>query len=45
MEEATDEPEAAAAAATAKRLRYAQLLIVYELQFEHSTRRSTPAIE
>ena len=51
MEDATEETEAAAvAAATARRdgdgARYAHLLIVYELQFEHSARRqSAPAIE
>ena len=43
MEDATEETEAAAAAAaTARRYgdgaRYAHMLIVYELQFEHSTR-------
>ena len=45
-EEATEETEAAAAATTtARRARYAHLLTVYELQFEHSVRRSAPAIE
>ena len=42
MEEATEE---AAAVATARRAKYVHLLIVYELQFEHSARRSAPAIE
>jgi hypothetical protein len=45
MEEATENTEAAAAATTARRARYAHLLIVYELQFEHSARQSAPAIE
>ena len=45
MEEATEETEAAAAAAAAaRRPRYAHLLIVYELQFEHSARWSAPQL-
>ena len=45
-EEATEETEAAAAATTtARRARYAHLLIMYKLRFEHSAKRSAPAIE
>lgn len=41
-----EETEAAeAGTVTARRARYSHLLIVYKLQFEHSSRQSAPAIE